>query len=34
MDIYYVVGCLALWGAMILMVKGLKKLEKPKGERA
>jgi len=34
MDIAYIVGALALWGAMALMVQGLKKLEKPRGERS
>ena len=34
MDIPYVVAGALLWLAMVLMVKGLEKLEKPKGERA
>lgn len=33
MEIAYIVGGLALWGAMALMVQGFKKLEKPQGER-
>lgn len=33
MDIAYVVGGLALWGALALMVRGLQRLEKPRGER-
>jgi hypothetical protein len=33
MEIAYVVGGLALWGVMALMVLGLSKLEKPQGER-
>jgi hypothetical protein len=34
MDIPYVVGGALLWMALVLMVKGLEKLERPKGERA
>ena len=34
MDIAFVVGEILLWVALVLMAKGLAKLEKPKGERA
>jgi hypothetical protein len=34
MDIPYVIGAVLLWAALVLMVKGLEKLEKAKGERA
>jgi hypothetical protein len=34
MDIAYLLGGALLWVALVLMVKGLEKLEKPKGERA
>ena len=34
MDIPFLVGGALLWGALVLMVWGLKRLEKPKGERA
>jgi hypothetical protein len=34
MDIPYVVAGVLLWVALVLMVKGLEKLEKPKGVRA
>ena len=33
MDIPYVVAGALLWLAMVLMVKGLKKLQTPKAER-
>lgn len=29
MDAVYVLGALALWGALALLVRGLQKLEKP-----
>lgn len=34
MDIPYVVAGALFWVVLVLMVKGLEKLEKPKGERA
>lgn len=34
MDFPYVVGGVLLWGALVLMVRGLQRLEKNKGERA
>lgn len=34
MDIVFVVGAVGLWGAMVLMVWGLKKLEKPEVARS
>lgn len=34
MDIAFIVGGILLWVVVVLMVKGLAKLEKPKGERA
>ena len=33
MEIAYIVGGLALWGLLALMVLGFKKLETPQGER-
>jgi hypothetical protein len=33
MDAVFVVASLALWLALVLMVRGLAKLEKPQGER-
>jgi hypothetical protein len=33
MDLVFAGTCLALWGAMVLMVWGFKKLEKPQGGR-
>jgi hypothetical protein len=33
MDFVYAGACVALWGAMVLMVWGFKKLEKPQGGR-
>lgn len=34
MDLVFVAGAVALWGVMVLMVWGFKKLEKPEGGRA
>ena len=34
MDIAFVFGLAALWGAMVLLVAGFKKLDKPVGERS
>jgi hypothetical protein len=34
MEIAYVLGGLALWGAMALMVLGCQRLEKPQGDRS
>jgi len=34
MEFAYVLGGLALWGAMVLMVRGCKRLEKPQGDRS
>ncbi len=34
MDFVFVVGSIGLWFAMVLMVWGLKKLEKPEGKRS
>ncbi len=33
MDFVYAGACIALWGVMVLMVWGFKKLEKPQGGR-
>jgi len=33
MDIVFIAACAALWGAMVLLVWGLRKLEKPQGGR-
>lgn len=33
MDIVFVVGSIGLWACMVLMVWGLKKLEKPEATR-
>ena len=33
MDAEYIAMALGLWLALVLMVKGLKRLEKPAGER-
>lgn len=34
MDVLWIAGLGLLWGVMVLLVKGLQKLEKPKGGRA
>jgi hypothetical protein len=34
MDVVFVLGAAGLWIAMVLMVWGLKKLEKPEGTRS
>jgi hypothetical protein len=34
MDLAFVLGAAALWGAMVLLVWGFKKLEKPEGGRS
>lgn len=34
MDILYVAGLALLWGVMVLLVLGFKKLEKPQGGRS
>ena len=34
MDIVFLAGIAALWGAMALLVAGFKKLEKPAGARS
>jgi hypothetical protein len=34
MDIAFVLGMAALWGAMVLLVAGFQKLEKPAGARS
>ena len=34
MDIAFVFGVAALWGAMVLLVWGFQKLEKPEGGRS
>jgi hypothetical protein len=34
MDIAFVVGAAGLWGVMVLLVWGFKKLEKPVGGRS
>lgn len=34
MDIAFVVGVVALWGVMVLLVAGFQKLEKPAGARS
>ena len=33
MDVVFVLGALALWGVIALMVRGLKRLEQPTGGR-
>lgn len=34
MDIAFIPGIAALWGVMVLLVAGFKKLEKPAGARS
>jgi hypothetical protein len=34
MDVLWIAGLGLLWGVMVLLVKGLQKLEKPQGGRA
>ena len=34
MDVVFIVGIAALWGVTALLVVGLKRLEKPAGDRA
>ena len=34
MDIAFVLGIAALWGAMVLLVAGFEKLDKPAGARS
>jgi hypothetical protein len=34
MDLAFVLGAAALWGVMVLLVWGFKKLEKPEGGRS
>lgn len=34
MDIAFVLGVVALWGVMVLLVWGFQKLEKPEGGRS
>jgi hypothetical protein len=34
MDLAFILGAAALWGAMVLLVWGFQKLEKPEGGRS
>jgi hypothetical protein len=34
MDIVYVAGMVLLWGLLVLLVQGFKKLDKPQGGRS
>lgn len=34
MDLAFILGAAALWGVMVLLVWGFKKLEKPEGGRS